>query len=395
MKLILLACLLLAGNIFSQEPQWFRGNTHTHSLWSDGNDFPEMIADFYVNNGYQFLVFSDHNVLSQGEKWMNVAALEKRKRSLSKPALEKYITRFGKDHVQLRGEGSAQEVRLKTLDETRALFEKADEFIFIEGEEITGSFNKIPIHINGVNLKKPIAPQSGESITDVIRKTLQAVNNQSLDEKRPMLAHINHPNFQWALKASDIAPVLEEKFIEVYNGHPGVNHLGDAARPGDEIIWDTVNTIRVKEMNAPLVYGVATDDSHTYHGGDVRPGRGWVMVQASQLSPDAIVNAMHRGDFYASTGVTLKAITFDPIAQQMHVIVDAVQGEKYTIDFIGTRRQADEKIGEILQTTTSDHGIYTVTGNEYFIRARVTSSAAHTDPSYPDQKKQAWTQPRS
>jgi hypothetical protein len=395
MRLLLLTTLLIAGKITAQEPQWFRGNTHTHSLWSDGNDFPEMITDFYVKNGYQFLVFSDHNVLSQGEKWMNVAALEKRKRTLSKPALEKYITRFGKDHVQLRGEGKEQEVRLKTLEETRAIFEKADEFIFIEGEEITGNFNKIPIHINGINLKKPIAPPKGTSITDVIRKTLQAVNNQSLEEKRPMLAHINHPNFQWALKASDIAPVLEEKFIEVYNGHPGINHLGDATRPGDELIWDTVNTIRVKELNAPLVYGVATDDSHTYHGGDVRPGRGWVMVQASELKPDAIVNAMHRGDFYASSGVTLKAITFDPIEQQMHVIVDAVEGEKYTIDFIGTRRRVDGKIGEILQTSLGDHGIYTVTGDEYFIRARVTSSSAHNDPSYPDQKKQAWTQPRS
>ena len=27
--------------------RWWRGNIHTHSLWSDGNDFPEMIADWY------------------------------------------------------------------------------------------------------------------------------------------------------------------------------------------------------------------------------------------------------------------------------------------------------------------------------------------------------------
>ena len=26
---------------------WYKGNTHTHSLWSDGNDFPEMIAKYY------------------------------------------------------------------------------------------------------------------------------------------------------------------------------------------------------------------------------------------------------------------------------------------------------------------------------------------------------------
>lgn len=28
-------------------PRWWKGNLHTHSLWSDGDDFPEMIACWY------------------------------------------------------------------------------------------------------------------------------------------------------------------------------------------------------------------------------------------------------------------------------------------------------------------------------------------------------------
>ncbi len=27
--------------------RWFKGNTHVHSRWSDGRDFPEMVADWY------------------------------------------------------------------------------------------------------------------------------------------------------------------------------------------------------------------------------------------------------------------------------------------------------------------------------------------------------------
>ena len=27
--------------------RWWKGNIHTHSFWSDGNDFPEMIAEWY------------------------------------------------------------------------------------------------------------------------------------------------------------------------------------------------------------------------------------------------------------------------------------------------------------------------------------------------------------
>lgn len=394
MKITFFLLFTLITPLIAQEQpplHWYRGNTHTHSLWSDGNDFPEMIADFYKRNGYQFLVLSDHNTLSRGERWMNVKAIEKRKRTLSKPALEKYRIRFGDEHVEVRGEGDAQEVRLSTLDEIRPHFEKAGEFLFIEGEEITGSFNKIPIHINGVNLAQPIKAQTGTDITDVIRKTLQAVNDQAIKENRPMLVHVNHPNFQWALKPSDIAPVLEEKFIEVYNGHPGTNHNGDATRPGDEMIWDTVNTIRIAEMKAPLVFGVATDDSHTYHGGDVRPGRGWVMVRAAELTPDAIVHAMHRGDFYASSGVTLSAVTFDEKSRELQVSVNPIEGETYTIDFIGSR--PGDKIGEVFQTSTGTTAKYVMKSDDYFVRARVTSSAAHTDPSYKGQLKHAWTQP--
>lgn len=42
--------------------RWWKGNLHTHSLWSDGDDFPEMIPDGYKRDGYHFLVLSDHNV---------------------------------------------------------------------------------------------------------------------------------------------------------------------------------------------------------------------------------------------------------------------------------------------------------------------------------------------
>ena len=35
--------------------RYYKGNIHTHSLWSDGNDFPEMIAEWYRTHGYNFL----------------------------------------------------------------------------------------------------------------------------------------------------------------------------------------------------------------------------------------------------------------------------------------------------------------------------------------------------
>jgi hypothetical protein len=46
--------------------------------------------------------------------------------------------------------------------------------------------------------------------------------------------------------------------------------------------------------------GIATDDSHEYHGKPgSRPGRGWVMVRARYLTPEHLILAMKAGDFYA------------------------------------------------------------------------------------------------
>lgn len=44
--------------------KWYRGNLHTHSLWSDGDDYLESIAMWYRDHTYNFLAFTDHNVLA-------------------------------------------------------------------------------------------------------------------------------------------------------------------------------------------------------------------------------------------------------------------------------------------------------------------------------------------
>src|SRR5260221_7591710 len=77
--------------------QYWKGNLHTHSLWSDGDDFPEMIADWYKRHGYDFLALTDHNVLAEGERWAN--ALPDGPRAL---AVRKYRERFGDAWVEQR-----------------------------------------------------------------------------------------------------------------------------------------------------------------------------------------------------------------------------------------------------------------------------------------------------
>ena len=44
--------------------KWYRGNTHTHTLNSDGDSTPDEVVRWYREHGYQFLVLTDHNFLT-------------------------------------------------------------------------------------------------------------------------------------------------------------------------------------------------------------------------------------------------------------------------------------------------------------------------------------------
>jgi hypothetical protein len=371
--------------------QWYKGNTHTHSLWSDGNDFPEMIVDWYKEQGYDFLGLSDHNLLSEGEKWMKVTDAERRRKVKEGSTMEGYVERFGEDWVETRTEGA--EVRLKTLEEFRPLFEKEGEFLLLQAEEISDRFQKWPIHINAVNLEEAIKPQGGDSVVEVMRNNLRAVEEQAERLGRPILTHLNHPNFHYAISAQQLAEVLEEQFFEVYNGHPGINHLGNDENPGAEAIWDLASTLRMMVYEAPPLFGVATDDSHNYHGGNVSPGRGWVMVQAEKLEAESLVEAMERGDFYASSGVELKTVHFDRQGRELRLEIAGQEGVTYETKFVGTRRSTPEEAGEVFATVSGTAPSFAMKGDELYVRAVVTSSREHPNPSFEGQQEQGWTQP--
>ena len=86
-----------------------------------------------------------------------------------------------------------------------------------------------------------------------------------------------------------------------------------------------------------LLYGIAVDDAHHFkdlgNPNLAGPGRGWVVVRAATLAPRAMLAAMERGDFYASTGVELS--DYQATATSMTVTVKKTTFAKYRIQFIG------------------------------------------------------------
>lgn len=385
--LVLLVVQACQSPSSSSEPiRWLRGNLHTHSLWSDGDDFPEMIMDWYKNNGYQFIVLSDHNTLQAGEKWIPVPDS-----SLREQALERYQEHYGTDWVETREETSGLEVRLKTLAEYRSRFESPDNFLILQSEEITDGYDGKPIHMNATNIKEYIEPQGGNSVAEVMQNNIDAVIAQRERTGQPMFPHINHPNFGWAITADDMKKLDKERFFEVYNGHPMVHNYGDSTRSSTEEMWDEINAFYLM-MDKPLLYGLATDDSHNYHKQGPKQsntGRGWVMVQSNELNAEAIIEAMEAGQFYASTGVSLEEMGLGE--KNYTVRIAAEEGVQYTTQFWGVKR--GEEKGELLAETTDNPATYTFKGDELFVRAKIISNALQPNPFQEGDRKKAWTQP--
>ncbi|MFM9962398.1 MAG: hypothetical protein ACKV2Q_14385 [Planctomycetaceae bacterium] len=390
--------------------KWYRGNLHTHSLWSDGDDYLESIALWYREHNYDFLGFTDHNVLADKERWIDV---EKSKGK--QQAFDKLKQKFPNDWVQERRSDERLETRLKTFREVADRFNQPGKFLLIQGEEVSDAFQKFPVHMNATNVKELVVPRHGGSVAETIQNNTDALIAQRKRTGQPMIIHLNHPNFGYGVTAEDLLRIRGENFFEVYNGHPGVNNSGNKEHASIERIWDIINSFRLGELNLPPLFGLGTDDGHAYHNIPSRasePGRGWVMVLADGLTPERLIDAMEAGRFYASSGVTLERVTAS--ADGLTVEVQPDPTVTYVIEFIGTRRDFDktstpaldkdgkevratrrysEEIGKVFARIEQPSGTYRFTGDELYVRARITSSRKHPNPSEVGEFERAWTQP--
>ncbi len=104
---------------------------------------------------------------------------------------------------------------------------------------------------------------------------------------------------------------------------------------------------------------------------------------------------MKRGDFYASSGVTLDDVSFDSKSQTLSLDIQGEEGVTYVTEFIATLKDNVEgdRIGKIMAKVEGLTPSYKMQGSELYIRAVVTSDQPPVDPSFEGQSQQAWTQP--
>jgi len=374
--------------VSEQEPvkQWYKGNLHTHSYWSDGDEFPEVIMDWYKSNDYQFIALSDHNILAEGDKWVVIS-----EDSIYQNAFRNYLDNYGADWVNHRIDSGRIHVKLKTYKEYKGRFEEEGKFLIIQSEEITDGFENNPIHMNVTNIQEKINPQGGNSVLEVIQNNLDKVIMQREKTGVPMIPHVNHPNYQYGVSLDDMIALRGERFYEIYNGHPSVHNQGDSAHVSTEKMWDLINIAYI-ENDKPLMYGLATDDSHNYHvnGSEwSNAGRGWIMVLTDSLTPASLIASMENGQFYATTGVKLKELEFDQNKLSVEVMQET--GITYTISFIGCRKGQSEP--EEFKSIEGIKADFELTDDILFVRCKITSSKLHGNPIENILYELAWTQP--
>lgn len=297
--------------------KWYKGNTHTHTSNSDGDSTPDEVVKWYRDAYYNFLFMTDHEHIT---------------------AVDPLNTQFG----------------------------KAGEFVVFSGQEVTDRFGGKPYHVNGLGLRKVVMPSRGEGVTMNYQKNIDAIRAAG------GVPQLNHPNFGWAATSEDIMQLKNVFLLEIFNGHPLVNNFGGGGSPSVEAMWDAVLS------SGMVMYGIAVDDVHSVKRlGDravPTPGHGWIMVRSNELTQAAILAALERGDFYASTGVELE----DFVSNERSITVKIKQQRwsKYRVAFIG-------KGGRVLSETFANPAVYKIEGNEGYIRAKV----------YESNGKLAWTQP--
>ncbi len=364
-------CAYRADCFDSAQGRWFKGNTHAHAgmllhgVVPHGDSSPASVATWYREHGYDFAVITDHN------RFTDPAAAE----------LER---------VQSR------------------------DFILIPGVEITSDYRfpgatrdgERAIHTTALNVRE--APSSDFANTpsrDILKAHIERTRAAG------GIAIVNHPNYHGEIKPGDMLGLEGLHLFEVFNGEIEAHNDAGVGRLSTEQLWDTLLTAGMR------VYGVAADDAHYfklpsltthYRGTFTLPGSGWIMVNARELTNTAIVGAIDRGRFYATTGVILKELRYDRQHYKITVdwpATDAALASSFvteaartvpanrvrglTVEFIGHG-------GQVLKTTHDDPAEIAIDPSDGYVRARLTLVAVlktRLDDVPTAHQFTAWTQP--
>ena len=255
-------------DIFNLPGRFWRGNLHTHSNRSDGVLDPEEVCRRYQAEGYDFIALTDH-----------------------------FLGRYG----------------YPIVDTTPY---REGGFTTILGAELhSGPMqNGDQWHILAVGLPADFAPGNADGVTPL---EAQETGPQIAARARAAGAFVAIAHPQWSgLTLDDARSIDSAHAVEVYNHNCAVG--------SDRADGFGIADLLLSEGRRLTL--CATDDAHFAepdHFG------GWVMVRATENTPELLIEALKVGDYYASMGPELRNIRITDEAIEVEcsaVVTVIVQG---------------------------------------------------------------------
>lgn len=238
----------MGSDPFDFDGVWLKCALHAHSTESDGDLPPEALASAYDDAGFDVLAITDHWRLT---RWPSTATL------LELPAAE--LT------YDIEHPGMTSDVLVYGL-------------------------SSIPDDPGGDRRNWMVTEEEHWE-----QRTFPDLTTAArFAEEQRAVAYVAHP--YWT--GMDATPLLDADHVsglEVFNASGEL----ECGRGDSSMVWDAA-----LGAGRPL-FGIATDDTHVAR---LDIGRAWTCVKATERSPDAVVDALRAGRFYASSGPVLRHV---------------------------------------------------------------------------------------
>lgn len=252
---------------------YYKANFHTHSTVSDGKLTPEEVRDAYKERGYSILAITDHSVM--------VAHQELNQ--------EDFLLLTG---VEIDMEEQDNPVNLRDRKLHLCLISKDPNRQWIPFRDPRPIANSVPYEaLNEIGgMTRDYDPEN-------VNKVIAECNRQGC------LVIYNHPC--WNLESyPEYAP------LKGFWGMEYRNSASIALGYDENNSWVYQDLLRLGSRMMP----VCADDMHrpvNPQNGYPVLGGSWNMVGAKELSYEAVIAAMERGDLYASCGPEIHSLTLE------------------------------------------------------------------------------------
>lgn len=264
--------------ILKKNQKQYKANLHCHSKLSDGHHTPKELAQLYKSNGYSILAITDHErpYVHQdlnSDDFIMITGYEAYIRMGETGLYDPYNKEI---HINLFA---------KEPDNDRFICYDRRYARYIERD-------------NALDSVKPAGPENTREYS------VDFVNNfVKIAKENGYIAAYNHP--YWSMEDESSILQYDGFFsLEIFNNGSFVSNRIEYAGP----LYDKLL------CHGKRLYCHATDDNHN-HTPETSPDYdsfgGFTMIYPGEFTYSSIIEAMEKGEMYASTGPTFNEIYID------------------------------------------------------------------------------------